>query len=67
MSKILYIGFKGQNNSSGALVKSLPGQSVLLTNSFPGLKKDIDGLPAEYSIATYRGDTNSFELETRIM
>ena len=48
MSKILYIGFKGQNNSSAALVKSLPGQSVLLTNSFPGLKNDIDGLSAEY-------------------
>ena len=48
MSKILYIGFKGQNNSSAALVKSLPGQSVLLTNSFGGLRRDIEGLSAEY-------------------
>ena len=67
MSKILYIGFKGQNNSSAALVKSLPGQSVLLTNSFPGLKKDIEGLPAEYDgVCLFGADkslTDSFRIE----
>ena len=67
MSKTLYIGFKGQNNSSAALVNSLPGQHVLLTNSFTGLRRDIDGLSAEYDrICLFGADkslTDSFRIE----
>ena len=44
----IYIGFKGRNNSSSVLVNALSQQHYLLTNSFVGLKKDIDKLPAEY-------------------
>ena len=67
MSKTLYIGFKGQNNSSAALVNSLVGQHVLLTNSFTGLRRDIDGLSAEYDrICLFGADkslTDSFRIE----
>lgn len=67
MSKTLYIGFKGQNNSSAAMVNSLSGQHVLLTNSFAGLKRDIDRLPAEYDrICLFGADkslTDSFRIE----
>ena len=67
MSKSLYIGFKGQNNSSAALVNSLPGQHVLLTNSFTGLRRDIDGLSAEYDriclFGTDKSLTDMFRIE----
>ena len=47
MSKKLYVGFKGNNNSSHKLVENLKGEKCFLTNSFSGLKKDID---SEYDI-----------------
>lgn len=36
------MGFKGKNNVSSTLVKSISSDSYLLTNSFVGLKRDID-------------------------
>ena len=48
MKSTLYLGFKGHNNSSGILVNSLSGQHSLLTNSYAGLKRDIDKLIADY-------------------
>ena len=42
MGEILFIGFKGKNNTSSVLVKSISADSYLLTNSFVGLKRDID-------------------------
>lgn len=41
----LYIGFKGQNNSSCQLVSAMAGDKYFLTNSFGGVKRDIDRLP----------------------
>jgi len=65
--KELYIGFKGKNNSSAMLVSTLPGQHFLLTNSFSGLKKDIDKLPADYDAVYLFGVdknlTDSFRIE----
>ena len=49
MSEILFIGFKGKNNTSSALAKSISADSYLLTNSFVGLKRDIDLLSTSYS------------------
>lgn len=46
--KILYIGFKGQRNSSCQLVSSMPGDKYFLTNSFTGVKKDIDCIQGSY-------------------
>ena len=48
MNNILHIGFKGKNNASCILVKSISADSYLLTNSFEGLKKDIDLLNRSY-------------------
>ncbi len=44
MKKVLYIGFKGKNNSSFVLVDRINKNRYYLTNSFKGLKKDIDNL-----------------------
>jgi hypothetical protein len=38
----LFVGFKGKNNASSILVRALSQDCILLTNSFIGLKKDID-------------------------
>ena len=40
--KILYVGFKGKNNSSFKLVDSMKGDHLFLTNSFEGVYRDID-------------------------
>lgn len=45
---ILYVGFKGKNNSSCKLVSSLKGEQLFLTNSFEGVHRDIDALTREY-------------------
>ena len=37
-------GFKGTHNASCRLVQALPGKRYFLTNSFSGLKKDMDVL-----------------------
>ncbi len=42
MKEVLIMGFKGKNNTSSQLVSLLPTpHKILLTNSFPGLEKDI--------------------------
>jgi hypothetical protein len=65
--KELYIGFKGNNNSSSMLVKALSQEPCLLTNSFSGLKRDIDELPADYDAVYLFGVdknlTDSFRIE----
>ena len=48
MNPKLHIGFKGKNNASCILVKSISADSYLLTNSFEGLKRDIDFLDHSY-------------------
>ena len=47
-TKTLFVGFRGKNNASATLVKALSEQNWLLTNSFAGLREDIDGLPSDY-------------------
>lgn len=39
---ILFTAFKGKNNTSYKLVSSLNCNALYLTNSFIGLKRDID-------------------------
>ena len=68
MKNTLFIGFKGKNNSSGRLVGSITSDYVLLTNSFSGLKKDIEGLPTDYTeVYLFGVDKNlsdSFKIES---
>ena len=54
MNKI-HIGFKGKNNASCMLVKSISADSCLLTNSFAGLKRDIEALNPSYDAAILFG------------
>ncbi|MBR4342284.1 MAG: hypothetical protein IKP88_06230 [Lachnospiraceae bacterium] len=67
MEKILFIGFKGKNNSSAILVNSLSQENYLLTNSFSGVNRDIDSLPEEYDEVYLFGVdkylTDSFRIE----
>ena len=46
--KILYTGFKGKNNTSFKLVSAFEGEKVFLTNSFNGLKTDIDNINQKF-------------------
>ena len=52
---LLMVGFKGKNNSSAVLVSALSSRHVLLTNSFEGLRKDIEKLPAGHDGALLFG------------
>lgn len=45
---ILYTGFKGRHNSSCRLMDLFEGEKLLLTNSFAGLKRDIESITAVY-------------------
>lgn len=48
MNTKLFVGFKGKNNASYILVKSISKNNYFLTNSFEGLKKDIEFLEHSY-------------------
>ena len=48
MNNALFVGFKGNNNSSSMLFKLLSPEHLLLPNSFSGHKKDIDSICKEY-------------------
>ena len=67
MKSTLYLGFKGHNNSSKILVNSLSGQHSLLTNSYAGLKRDIDKLIADcdevYLFGVDKSLSDSFRIE----
>lgn len=45
---ILYTGFKGDCNSSCILVCRIQGEKLFLTNSFDGLKRDIENIKKKY-------------------
>ena len=44
----LFVGFKGNGNSSNKIVSSLTGEKLFLTNSYAGLRKDIDNIRNTY-------------------
>ena len=47
---ILYVAFKGNGNSANKIVRSISGDKLFLTNSFDGLKKDIDNIKGTYDL-----------------
>ena len=67
MKKKLFVGFKGKNNSSSMLVSSISSEHFLLTNSFEGVRKDIDELFEDYDeVYVFGADKNlsdSFRIE----
>ena len=66
MNKTLLIGFKGKNNLSGELVKALGRDYCLLTNSFSGVKKDIDAVDAVYDRVVLFGVDKNLNNTVRI-
>ena len=66
MSKVLFVGFKGKNNSSGILVRQLSGECFLLTNSFEGVRRDIECLSEDYDELIMFGVDKSLATEVRI-
>ena len=66
MSKTLFVGFKGKNNSSGLLAESISPDHLLLTNSFAGLKRDIDSVSGEYDRVVLFGVDKNLTSNVRI-
>ena len=63
---ILYVGFKGKNNSSGMLAECVSPKHLLLTNSFDGLKRDIDSVSNEYDQVVMFGVDKTLTSAVRI-
>ena len=56
---ILYTAFKGLHNTSFQLVQKLHGQTLLLTNSFAGILRDIASSPDHHgSVIMFGVDKN---------
>ncbi len=66
MQNTLFIGFKGKYNSSSILVQSIAKKYCLLTNSFNGLKKDIDYIEGDYDFILMFGVDKKLESSLRI-
>lgn len=66
MEQKLYIGFKGKNNASSTLVERLSDSHCLLTNSFAGVKRDIEGLPDHYDSVLMFGIDKNLKNAVRI-
>ena len=64
--KILFIAFKGVYNTSFQLVQQTGADSVLLTNSFQGLEKDIFSISGNYSIVYMFGVDKTLVGKVRI-
>lgn len=64
--KTLYIGFKGKNNTSSQLVNQLGDDTLLLTNSFSGLEKDILSITESYDSIYMFGVDSSLKGTLRI-
>ena len=46
----LYVAFKGNGNFANKIVRSISGEKLFLTNSYNGLKKDIDNINSAYDL-----------------
>ena len=66
MEQRLYIGFKGKNNASSTLVECLSAGSCLLTNSFGGVKRDIECLSDDYNYVLMFGVDKNLRNTVRI-
>lgn len=66
MNRKLYVGFKGKNNASCILAKAISVDSYLLTNSFEGLKRDIELLNDFYECIIIFGIDKNLKDSVRI-
>lgn len=47
---VLYDAFKGEGNSSNKIVRNLSGDTLFLTNSYDGLRRDIESVAGTYDL-----------------
>lgn len=66
MQNSLFVGFKGKNNSSGILVQAITKNYCLLTNSFNGLKRDIDYIEDDYDFILMFGADKQLKSSLRV-
>lgn len=66
MEQRLYIGFKGKNNASSTLAGRLSEKPCLLTNSFGGLKRDIEYLADDYDYVLMFGVDKNLKNSVRV-
>lgn len=64
--RILLTGFKGKNNSSANLVQAISENYRLLTNSFDGLKKDIEEIDEGFDFLIMFGCDKNLKDSVRI-
>ena len=64
--KVLFAGFKGRNNASGRLAEELSRKPLLLTNSYNGLKRDIDSLKEDHDLVVLFGVDRNLTSNVRI-
>lgn len=62
----LYVAFKGSGNSSNKIVRNLCGDKLFLTNSYKGLKKDIDSISGTYDLICMFGLDKNLKGSIRI-
>lgn len=63
---ILYTGFKGKHNSSCRLMDFFESETLLLTNSFAGLERDINSVSPDYETVFMFGLDKSLTDSVRI-
>ncbi|MCH5265038.1 MAG: hypothetical protein J1F02_04010 [Lachnospiraceae bacterium] len=64
--RTLYVAFKGKGNSSNRIVSNLVGDKLFLTNSFAGLKHDIDSINETYDLVYMFGLDKNLKGDIRV-
>lgn len=62
----LYAAFKGNGNSANKIVRSIDGDKLFLTNSYGGLKKDIDNVNDTYDLVYMFGLDKALKGNVRV-
>ena len=62
----LFTAFKGNGNSANKIVRSLDGDKLFLTNSYDGLRKDIDNVNDTYDLVYMFGLDKALKGNVRI-
>lgn len=62
----LYVAFKGKGNSSNKIVSNFIGDKLFLTNSYMGLKRDIDSVNDTYDLVYMFGLDKQLRGDIRI-
>ena len=64
--RTLYVAFKGKGNSSNKIVSNFTGDKLFLTNSYKGLKRDIDSVNDTYDLVYMFGLDKKLRGDIRI-